>query len=271
MIARPRVPTRRTIEVSVVLIVYALFLVVGVYGGQTTLNVDLISPRDKDALHSSPVRLTARVTIRGAPIANVKATFSVIGRTISQMDTDTTTDNNGIATVVIPVASGNYSWHVTATRGDYPKIVSESRDFSLKLSLVVETLVPSTFVLAVSPVDFKAKVTDLRGQTVQSANVTFYVDSIMIGSSLTGQNGVAEVSKALTNGMHRWYASAFREGEGGLSDLTLFVVGQLASLATGDSVSGSSLSVVLKSDEPWLSSFHDIRATKMRSSSALNE
>jgi hypothetical protein len=250
MIARPRVPTRRTIEVSVVLAVYALFLVVGVYSGQTTMNVDMISPRDKDALHSSPVRLTARITIRGAPLANVKATFSVICLTNGQIETDTTTDNNGIATVVIPVASGNYSWQVTATRGDYPKIVSESRDFSLKLSLVVETLVPTTFVLAVSPVDFKARVTDIRGQTVQSANVTFYVDSIMIGSNLTGQNGIAQLSRALTVGMHRWYASADKEGEGGISDSTLFVVGQLTSLVTNDSVSGLSRWVVLRCNGP---------------------
>jgi hypothetical protein len=70
----------------------------------------------------------------------------------------------------------------------------------------------------------------MNGGLVQAANVTFYVDSMIIGSSLTDQNGIAQVSKALTTGRHTWFASADMEGEGGISDMTLFVVGQLASL-----------------------------------------
>jgi hypothetical protein len=237
MTTRLRMLSRRTVEVGLVVSLYLLFLIIGVSAGQTTMNVDLISPPDKVALHSTPVRLTARVTIRGAPLANVTTTFSVICWTKGQTDTDTRTDNNGIATLAVPAASGNYSWHVTATRGTYPKIVSESRDFSVKLLLIVETLLPSTSILAVSPVDFKARVTDMRGQTVQSANVTFYVDSIMIGSNLTDQNGIAQLSRALPMGMHTWYASAGKEGEGGISDMTLFVVGQPTSLVISDSVS----------------------------------
>ena len=76
----------------------------------------------------------------------------------------------------------------------------------------------------------------MNGRPVQSANVTFYVDSTMIGSNLTGQNGIAQLSKALTMGRHTWFASASKEGEGGISDTTVFVVGQLASLVTGDPV-----------------------------------
>jgi hypothetical protein len=69
----------------------------------------------------------------------------------------------------------------------------------------------------------------MKGHLVQSANVTFYVDSIVIGSSLTNQNGIAQLSKALTMGRHSWFASASKEGEGGISEPTLFVVGQLTS------------------------------------------
>ena len=72
----------------------------------------------------------------------------------------------------------------------------------------------------------------MNGRLIQSANVTFYVDSMMIGSNLTGQNGIAQLSKALTMGQHTWFASANKEGEGGISDITLFIVGQLASLVT---------------------------------------
>jgi hypothetical protein len=264
-------PSRKTVEIGVVVATYVLFLIVGVYSGQTTMNVDMISPTDGAGLRSSPVELIAKVTIRDMPLANVTTTFTVIYWTAGQTDTETKTDNNGIARLLVPVVSGNYSWHVTAMREGYAKIVSRSRNFSVKLLLVVEPLSPSTFILAVSPVDFKARVTDMKGSLVQSANVTFYVDSILIGSNLTGQNGIAQLSKALTMGRHTWYASARKEGEGGISDMTLFVVGQLASLVTSDSVSGSLLSVVRGRNWAWLSSFHEARAARIRSSSALKE
>jgi hypothetical protein len=100
--------------------------------------------------------------------------------------------------------------------------------------------------------------------------VTFYVDSAMIGSNLTDQSGIAQLSKGLPSGRHTWFASADREGEGGISSTTLFVVGQLASLVSGDSyeflgpgVQGHSGALPL--------SFHWSRATRIRNSSALNE
>jgi hypothetical protein len=266
-----RAPSRRAIEVGVVVAAYVLFLIVGVYGGQTTMNVDMISPTDGAGLRSSPVELIAKVTVRGVPLANVTTTFTVAYRTVGQTETDTETDRNGIARLFVPAVSGNYTWHVTAMREGYPTINSPSRDFSVKLSLVVEPLLPSTFVLAVSPVGFKARVTDAKGHPVQSANVTFYVDSVMIGSNLTGQNGVAQLSKALTMGSHIWFASANREGEGGISDMTLFVVGQLASLMTSDSVAALSDPQSQGRGETRLSSFHAARAARTRSSSALRE
>jgi hypothetical protein len=266
MIARPRVPTRRTIEVSVVVATYALFLLVGAYSGQTTMNVDIISPPNGAPLRSSPVELIARVTIRGAPQANVTTKFTVYYRTTGQTETDITTDSEGIARLIVPALSGNYSWQVTAMREGYPTIQSPSSDFSVKLLLNVEPLLPSMFILAVSPVGFKARVIDMRGHLVQSANVTFYVDSIIIGSNLTGQNGIAQLSKDLTMGRHSWFACASKQGEGGISDMTVFIVGQLAPLATSDSVCGS-----LGRGEAWLSSLHETRAARIRSSSALRE
>ena len=77
MTARLRMPSRRTIEVGAVVATYILFLIVGVYSGQTTMNVDLISPPDGAELRSSPVELIARVTIRGVPLANVTTRFTV--------------------------------------------------------------------------------------------------------------------------------------------------------------------------------------------------
>jgi len=260
MIARPRMPSRRAIEVGVVVAIYILFLIVGVYSDQTTMDVDIISPPDGAGVRSSPVELIARVTVRGVPLTNVTTTFTVYYLTIGRTDSDTKTDKDGIARLLVPATSGNYSWQVAAMREGYPKIVSRSRSFSVELLLAVEPLSPSTFRLAVSPVNFRARVTGMNGRPVQSANVTFYVDSMMIGSNLTGQNGIAQLSKALTMGRHTWFASAGKEGEGGISDTTLFVVGEFASLGTGSlrllrselrRVSRNDLGTAMRVEEFW--------------------
>lgn len=220
------------IEVGSVVAIFVLFAIVGVYGGQTTMNIDAIGPPDGAELRSSPVELIVRVTIKGAPVTNATMTFSVEHQTAGPTETEKKTDNEGVARLLIAAMPGNYSWHVAATRKGYPTIVSNYRSFSVKLSLVVEPVLPSMFVLAASPVDFKARVTDMSGGPVESAGVTFYVDSMMIGSNLTDQNGIAQLSKPLTVGRHAWFASADKEGDGGISDMTIFVVGQLTSLET---------------------------------------
>jgi len=271
MIARVQAPGRRTIEAGAIVAIYILFVIVGVYGGQTTMDVGIIGPPDGAKLRSSPVELIARVTIRGAPVTNVTTIFTVEYWTVGRTDTESKTDSEGIARLLLPAMPGNYSWHVAAIREGYPTIVSSAQSFSVKLLLVVEPLLPSTFILAVSPVEFKARVTGMNGRPVQSANVTFYVDSTMIGSNLTGQNGIAQLSKPLTTGRHTWFASADKEGEGGISDITLFVVGQLASLVTGDSICELVGSAAVGNRVRWLPTSQELRATRMRSSTALNE
>jgi hypothetical protein len=230
-------PSRRMMEISAVVAIYIVFVIVGVYGGQTIMDVDIISPQDGAGLRLSPVELVVRVTVGGAPVMNATTIFTVNYWAVGRTDTESRTDTEGIARVLLPATPGNYSWQVAAKREGYPKIMSSSHSFSVNLTLVVEPLLPSTFILALSPVDFKARVTDMNGRPVQSANVTFYVDSMMIGSNLTGQDGAARLSKSLTMGRHTWFASAGKEGEGGISDMTPFVVGQLAALMTGDSLS----------------------------------
>jgi hypothetical protein len=232
MISRIGMPRSRMIEVGAVVVIYVLFAIVGVYGSQTTMNIDVIGPPDGAELRSSPVELIAKVTIGGAPVTNVTMTFTVELPTAGRTETERRTDNEGIAGLLLQAMPGDYTWHVAATRKGYPTIVSSSRRFSVKLSLVVEQLLPSMFINTASPVDFKARVTDMSGNPVQSANVAFYVDSMMIGSNFTDQNGIARLSKPLTTGRHVWFASADKDGEGGLSDMTIFVVGQLMSLET---------------------------------------
>lgn len=232
-------PLRRVVSICLVAVI--LVAALSLYIFQTTTMccaVEFISPPDGAGIRSSPVELIVRLTGGGIPQGGVPTRFSVDDWATGQETViDRETDDHGYAVLLFPAMPGNYSWHVTVMRevgGSYPTIVSSSRSFSVRLLLVVEPLSPSTLVPAVSPVDFEARVTDMNGHPVQSEWVTFYVDSIVIGLNLTGQNGIAQLSKPLTSGRHTWFASASREGEGGISDTTDFVVGQAASLMTTD-------------------------------------
>jgi hypothetical protein len=229
-----RTPSKKVVEVVAVLGAYVLFFAVGVYSGQTTMSVEIIDPLDGMQLHTSPVELVARVTIRGAPVTDAQARFTILSGSRGEFDVNAVTDSYGVTRLVLPVPSGNYTWHVSARKEGYPTIASSSSTFSMKLSLVVDGILPSTFILAVSPVNFVAKVTDMSSRPVESANVTFYVDSTVVGSNLTRANGIAKLSTPIDLGIHTWFASATKNGEGGLSAATMFVVGQLASLEIGD-------------------------------------
>jgi hypothetical protein len=211
-------------EVVTLIGVYLLFLAVGVFAGQTTMIVDVINPRDGIGFHASPVELVVRVTVRGAPVSDVRAKFT-IRHEMDELSVEIVTDKDGVARLLVPAQSGNYTWQVTAVKEGYPTILSRSRSFSIQLSLVVYALFPSTVTLALSPVEFKARVTDTNGHLIESANVMFYVDSTMVGSSLTVANGVAKISSTVSSGTHYWFASATKDDEGGLSDPIQFVVG----------------------------------------------
>jgi hypothetical protein len=218
---------KRTVEVVAVLGIYLLFLAVGAHSGQTTMNVDLMNPTEGAQLQSSPVELTTKVTVRGVPLPDVKVRLTIYGSATGEMYFEIVTDAEGVAKFVFPAWSGNYTWYVTATKEGYPTILSPSNSFSVTLSLVVDGLLPSSRFLAVSPVDFKARVKDMEGHPVESANVTFYVDSTVVGSSMTDPNGIARLSTAVASGEHEWFASADRDGVGGISLTTFFIVGQL--------------------------------------------
>jgi hypothetical protein len=225
---------KKTVEVCAVAAVYFLFVVVGVYSGQTVMSVDIIAPADGLRFRSSPVELVARVALRGVPLVDVIARFTIHSGREDGWSTDTVTDSNGLARLVIPAPSGNYSWSVSAIKEGYPTIASRSSKFSITLSLVVYALLPSSSIVAISPVNFKARVTDMNGHMAGSANVTFYLDSEPIGSSLAGPNGIAMLSSPVAPGMHVWFAYANDNGEGGISAPVDFLVAQLASLGTGD-------------------------------------
>jgi hypothetical protein len=140
--------------------------------------------------------------------------------------------------------------------------------FSVALSLIIDGLLPSDRFLAISPVDFKAKVTDMNGQAVKSANVTFFVDFAALCSNVTDRNGIARSSSPVGSGKHTWFASAQKDGEGGISLTSTFVVGESESLVAG--VPGSATLVVSHVGEKSQVSDHAIPVI-MSSSSALSE
>ena len=188
MNARLQTRVGRAVEVAGVLGTFILFLAVGMYSGQTTMSVDIISPPDGMQFQSSPVELVAKVTVRGAPIPQVGMRFTIHNSTTGEEKLQFLhTDADGVAKLVLPAKSGDYNWTVVATERGYPSVTSTPRRFSVRLSLVVDALSPSIhpFMLAVSPVDFMARVTDMKGRPVESAEVTFYVDSVLVGSNVT--------------------------------------------------------------------------------------
>jgi hypothetical protein len=252
-------------EAVVVLGVYLLFLLVGMYSGQKTFSVEIFGPVDGAQLGCPPVELGARVTIRGDPASGVTARFTIHNRETGEMNFEILTDTNGVAKLVLPASSGNYTWHVSARKAGYPTIVTRSPGFSLRLMLVVDGLAPSPHILAVSPVTFKARVGDMNSRPVDSANVTFYVDSAAVGSSVTGPKGSAELSSPAAPGGHTWFASACKDGEGGISQTIPFLVGQAAALPTGELEVASTFFALIGS------ATHYPSATMMVSSSALKE
>lgn len=233
MTASLKTSGKNTVEVVAVLGIYLLFLAVGVYSGQTTMNIDIINPTERSQLQPSPVELVTKVTVRGAPLANVTTRFTIHPSGTGEMHFQIVTGVEGVAKLVFPAWSGSYTWYVTASKQGYPTIMSRSGSFSVMLSIVVDGLLPSTQFLAVSPVDFKARVRDMGGLPVESANVTFYVDSTVVGWSVTGPNGIARLSTAVAPGEHEWFASANKDGVGGISLTTTFVVGGLEYPPTG--------------------------------------
>jgi hypothetical protein len=230
---------KHAVEVVAVIGIYLLFLAVGAYSGQTTISIDLVNPPDGARSQFSPVELVAKVSVRGQPLPNASLTFVIGYSGTDGANFDTDTDAQGMAKLTFSARSGNYTWMVTAKKPRYPNIKSTPRSFSVSLSLTVDALLPSSYILALSPVNFKTRVTSAGGSPIESANVTFYVDSVNVGSTLTDTRGIARFSSVVEPGEHRWFASASKDDEGGISEITTFVVGSTLAFTTGDSNSQS--------------------------------
>jgi hypothetical protein len=69
-------------------------------------------------------------------------------------------------------------------------------------------------------------VTDMNGNPIESANVTFYVNSMPVFLTTTNLRGIATLSaEGIPPGRYAWFASASNDGEAGASRLSVIVTG----------------------------------------------
>lgn len=225
---------KKHIEVAAVAAVYVLFLVGGLFT-QTTATFDpvtaeILGPPDGLQLQTSPVELAAIVTSQKGPLFNVSVRITVLSLTTGEADELIgATNGNGIVRVPFPAQSGDYSWYVAAEMKGYPTIVSRPRTFSTRLALIVDCLHPCSYKyplgLRNGYLDLQVMVTDANGDPVESANVTFYLNSVQVYSTLTDPRGLATLfSDNIPPGRYVWFASASKDGEFGSSRLSTVVL-----------------------------------------------
>ena len=226
---------RKRVEVAAAVVVYSLFLIVGMYAQTASIfgevRLELLAPSDGMRFQSSPVELAAIVTNEKGPLFNVSATIRVVSLTTGEGDElEASTNEDGIVRVLFPAQSGNYTWYVTTKTEGYPTIVSRPRSFSTSFStLIVDCVRPcsskSPVPLSNRYLNLQVWVTEANGTPVESANVTFYVNSMVAYSQLTDPQGIATVFwSEIPPGSYTWFAIASKDGEVGASRLSTFVV-----------------------------------------------
>ena len=213
--------------------VYILFLIVGLHTQTAAIDavqVEILSPSDGAQLQSSPVELAAIVTNQKGPLSNVSVSITVVLLTTSEAEELTgATNKDGIIRVLFPAQSGNYGWYVTTKMEGYPTIVSPPRSFSTRVALKVLCLNPCSsknpLLLPSRYLDLQVMVTDMNGNPVESANVTFYVNSMAVHFELTDPLGIATASLSrIPPASYTWFASASKDGEVGASSLSTLII-----------------------------------------------
>lgn len=214
--------------------VFIVFLIVGLCT-QTAATFDVVTvetldPPDGIQLHSSPIELAAVVIGQRGPLPNVRAMVTILSLTTGEVEElGGTTNDDGVVKALFPAQSGDYSWYVVARIEGYPAIVSRPRSFSTRMALIVDCAHPCSSGYPISLpggyLDLQVIVTDMNGNPVESANVTFYVNSAQIYSKLTNPRGIATLlGGSIPPGKYVWFATASKDGEIGASRLSTFVV-----------------------------------------------
>jgi len=214
--------------------VYIFFLIIGLCTQTAAtfdvVTVEILGPPDGIQLESSPVELAAIVSNQKGPMSNASTRITVLSlRTGEADELEAAADEDGIVKVLFPAQSGDYSWYVATEMEGYPTIVSRPRSFSARLGLIVECLHPCSSkyptLRSGGYLDLQVMVTDTNGNPIESANVTFYVNSAQVHSTPTNLRGIATIfSDSIPPGKYVWFASASKDGEVGASRLSTFVV-----------------------------------------------
>jgi len=224
---------KRLVEVAVVIVVYILFLAVGLHAQTAAtfdaITVGILGPPNGMQFQSSPVELDAIVRNEKGPLVNAIVIVTVLSLSTGETEMLTGAANEqGIVKVLFPAQSGEYAWYVATKVEGYPTIVSLPRSFSTRLTLIVDCLRPCSskypVLLESGYEDLQVIVTDIDGKAVESANVTFYVNSRQVYQTLTNPQGIAKMYWETTPGKYAWFASACKDGEVGVSHLSTFVV-----------------------------------------------
>jgi hypothetical protein len=221
------------VELSTVVAVYAIFFIVGLYAQTACIErvrIDILGPPDGMQFQSSPVELTAILANQKGPLSNRSVTITVLSLVTGDAKELTgATGEDGVVRVLFPTQSANYSWYVATNIEGYPTIVSRPRSFSARVALNVLCLqlCSSKYPLLLHGrySNLQVMVTDQKGDPVESANVTFYVNSMAVHSDLTDPRGMATAFWSTTlPGDYSWFATASKDSEVGASSLSSFVV-----------------------------------------------
>lgn len=225
---------KRGVEVAAVVAVYVIFLIVGLCTQTAAtfdaVRVEILGPPDGTQFQSSPVELAAIVANRKGPLSNVSARITVLSLTTGEVEELTdATNKDGIVKVLFPAQSGKYTWFVAANMEGYPTIGSRPRSFSARLALNVLCLYPCSskypLLLRSRHLDLQVMVTNMNGSPVESANVTFYVNSTKVYSMVTDTRGIATLSwDRIPPSGYAWFASASKDGEVGASHLSTLII-----------------------------------------------
>jgi len=221
---------KRDLEVGTVAVVYVFFFIIGLYAQTSAsfdnVNVEILGPPDGMQFQSTPVELVAAVTNQEGPLSNARARITVFSLTTGETEGLTAvTDTHGIARVLFPAQTGSYSWYVATRPEGYPIMVSRPRGFSSRAELIVDCLTPCSsnypLVLSGEYVDLQVMVKHVNGNPIESANVTFYVNSMQVYSTLTDARGIASMHWDIEpRGTCVWFASASKNDEAGASRLS---------------------------------------------------
>jgi hypothetical protein len=225
---------REPVEVAAVAAAYIFVLIVGLCtqaaGTFDSVNVEVLGPPDGMQFQTSPVELAAIITSQTGTLPNAHTRIIVLSLATGETEELAgTSGEDGIVRVLFPAHSGNYSWYVAADIEGYPTIVSRPRSFSTRLALIVDCLHPCSsgppLLIRKRNLDLQVMITDTDGNPVESANVTFYVNSTIVYHANSDLRGVATLFwNRIPPGTYTWFAIASKDGAFGASRLSTFVV-----------------------------------------------